>query len=141
MPSSSIQLPLKDKLGIVTGANRGIGLAIIRKLASQGCNLITLTREIDEGFIEETKNLSSNFGITVDMQKFDLTNNDTIVQLIKHLTTQKLKIDIFESISKSIIYPPQGFPNWAPCSNRKPIIRFGFGLNRPEITKKWTLNK
>ena len=94
MPSSSIQLPLKDKLAIVTGANRGIGLAIIRKLASQGCNLITLTREIDESFIEETKNLSRNFEITVDTQKFDLTKNDTIVHLIKYLTSQKLKIDI-----------------------------------------------
>ena len=36
---------LKDRVAIVTGASRGIGLAIAQALASQGCNLILTGRD------------------------------------------------------------------------------------------------
>ncbi|KAF2264427.1 NAD(P)-binding protein [Lojkania enalia] len=38
--SSSNQRPLDGKVGIVTGASRGIGIEIARNLASKGCNLV-----------------------------------------------------------------------------------------------------
>lgn len=42
---SSSERALSGRLALVTGANRGIGLAIARALARQGCNLIVTGRD------------------------------------------------------------------------------------------------
>ena len=38
--TSSTSLPLQDKIAFVTGGSRGIGAAIVRRLASQGANVV-----------------------------------------------------------------------------------------------------
>ncbi|PJJ18087.1 3-oxoacyl-[acyl-carrier protein] reductase [Janthinobacterium sp. 67] len=38
--STSTSLPLQDKIAFVTGGSRGIGAAIVRRLASQGANVV-----------------------------------------------------------------------------------------------------
>jgi NAD(P)-dependent dehydrogenase (short-subunit alcohol dehydrogenase family) len=43
--SKSIREPLSGRLALITGANRGIGLAIARSLAREGCNLIITARD------------------------------------------------------------------------------------------------
>ena len=40
--------PLKDKVAIVTGGSRGIGLAIAEKLAEMGCEVVITARKRDE---------------------------------------------------------------------------------------------
>ena len=40
--------PLKDKVAIVTGGSRGIGLAVAEKLAEMGCEVVITARKRDE---------------------------------------------------------------------------------------------
>jgi NAD(P)-dependent dehydrogenase (short-subunit alcohol dehydrogenase family) len=42
---NSMREPLSGRLALITGANRGIGLAIARSLAREGCNLIITGRD------------------------------------------------------------------------------------------------
>ncbi len=39
--------PLQDKVAIVTGGSRGIGLAIAEKLAEMGCEVVITARKRD----------------------------------------------------------------------------------------------
>ncbi len=94
MLTTSSEPRLRNKLAIVTGANRGIGLASIRKLASEGCNLITLTRKPSDKFTQEVNSLSKKYGISVDLQSLDLNDHSSINQVVKNLVAQKAKIDI-----------------------------------------------
>ena len=46
---------LKDKLAIITGGSRGIGKAIAIRFASEGCNLVLVSRTTSE--LQETASL------------------------------------------------------------------------------------
>jgi len=43
-----VSAPLQDKVAIVTGGSRGIGLAIAEKLAGMGCEVVITARKRDE---------------------------------------------------------------------------------------------
>ena len=75
------QSPLAGRLALITGANRGIGLAIARLLASEGCNLIITGR--DERALaratRELNKLSSNKrNINILAQACDVRSPDAV---------------------------------------------------------------
>ena len=43
-----MDLNIKDKVAIVTGASRGIGKAIVYKLVSYGCKVVLISRNLDD---------------------------------------------------------------------------------------------
>jgi len=75
--------PLAGRLALITGANRGIGLAIARLLAPEGCNLIITGR--DERALakasRELNKLSSdkrNININILAQACDVRSTDAV---------------------------------------------------------------
>ena len=44
---------IKDKTVLITGANRGIGLAIVDKFLKNECNIIACSRKEDEVSLNE----------------------------------------------------------------------------------------
>ena len=72
---------MKDKVILVTGANRGIGLNIIQRLNNEGYTVIGTSRT-DDGANIISQEINSNGGKGL---KMDVTNQDSINSAIKNI--------------------------------------------------------
>lgn len=92
---------LKEKVGIVTGAGSGIGKAIAKKLAQEGCNLVA--NDINETSLNNVVNEIQSLGYKAIGVKADVANK-TEVELLVKTTIQKYgKIDLL--VNNAGIYP------------------------------------
>jgi 3-oxoacyl-[acyl-carrier protein] reductase len=84
---------LKDRIAVVTGANRGIGLAIARTFAANGAHVFACMRTIDEGAIKHIAQASNHNKVTGVV--LDLSDDISIKKAIKEIGLQSVnKIDI-----------------------------------------------
>ena len=67
----------------VTGANRGLGLAIVDKFAGQGYNIITQTRKKYTDFEDHCFALSQQNGVNFYHIYMDLSNEDSVKEGLK----------------------------------------------------------
>ena len=74
---------LTGKSAIVTGATSGIGLAIVKAFAAQGCNL--MFNGLGDPQVNENlrRNVADEFGVKVHYHDADLTRPEEISTLIK----------------------------------------------------------
>lgn len=84
---------LKDKCAIVTGASRGIGRAIARKLASLGANIVLNYRSNDEEALKVKEELLS-YGVDVFLYKCDISDFNAVEEMIKASKEKFGKVDI-----------------------------------------------
>src|ERR1039458_2575061 len=92
---------LSGRLALITGANRGIGLAIARALACEGCNLIVTGRdqralakartELDE--LKQEK-LPKNLNFPVLAQSCDVRRPDSVDYLFALVRGLRQPLDI-----------------------------------------------
>lgn len=85
---------LKGKTALITGASRGIGMAITELFAQNGANLILVVRQTNqplEAFVEELK---SNYGVSINLKFADVTDYEGLANVFKELQLQKNYIDI-----------------------------------------------
>ena len=85
---------IEDKTALITGANKGIGLAIVKKFVNNGCNIIACTRKNDEVSLKELNEISSKFPQKIKIYTFDMIElKEDDLTLTKILDENK-KIDI-----------------------------------------------
>lgn len=84
---------LKDKCAIVTGASRGIGRAIAKKLASLGANIVLNYRSNDEEALKVKEELIS-YGVDVFLYKCDISDFNAVEEMIKASKEKFGKVDI-----------------------------------------------
>lgn len=87
---------LEGKNAIVTGANRGIGNAIVKKLASCGCNIWAGMRNPDKisDFCKEAERLSQEYEVSIIPVYLDLTSEKVIKNTFKEIYKTTKKMDI-----------------------------------------------
>lgn len=78
---------------IITGATKGIGLAIAEKFASQGYNLIICARNAEE-LKTVSAHLSNKYKVDVKSRPVDMSNKAEVLQFGKSILDQNLSIDI-----------------------------------------------
>lgn len=77
-----MDLNLTGKSALITGASKGIGFAIARSLAGEGCNVHLVAR--DKGELEAAQAaLKAQYPVSVDIHVLDISHPDTIPTLIE----------------------------------------------------------
>jgi len=90
--SSPRQSALSGRLALITGANRGIGLAIARALAHEGCNLIITGR--DERALAKARLELDRLNIDVLAQSCDVRSPDSVDYLFALVRGLRRPLDI-----------------------------------------------
>jgi 3-oxoacyl-[acyl-carrier protein] reductase len=73
----AMELGLKGRTALVTGASKGIGRAIARGLASEGVNLVLLARGMD-ALAATAADLGARYGVTAVPVAADITKGDSV---------------------------------------------------------------
>lgn len=87
-------MDLKGKTALVTGSNRGIGKAIIERLALEGVNIYAHSRTSTKEFEELLKGLSQRYSVKVQPVYFDLRDRNTMNTEIKNILHVEESFDI-----------------------------------------------
>lgn len=85
-------MKLKNQVAIITGGGRGIGKEICKKLASDGCNIVTFSRTKSE--IKNTEKEIRKIGVEVLGFVADVRNKKDVSTVVKKCLNQFGKIDI-----------------------------------------------
>src|SRR6056297_2500162 len=83
---------LKNKIALVTGANRGLGFAISEKLATMGAKVIMVCRNKESG--EEAVKKLSERNMDVVLKTADVGKTEDIDKLHDEISKEYDKIDI-----------------------------------------------
>ncbi|MBD2451956.1 SDR family NAD(P)-dependent oxidoreductase, partial [Nostoc sp. FACHB-152] len=80
------------KVAVVTGSNRGLGLAISRKLSQLGIHVVLTSRNETDGLAAH-KQLSSE-GLDVNYHLLDVSSNTSVAEFTQWLRQTYGKVDI-----------------------------------------------
>ncbi|HYX06315.1 MAG TPA: SDR family oxidoreductase [Bacteroidales bacterium] len=98
-----MELGLKGKTAIVTGASKGIGRAIAEALAAEGCNLAINARHETE--LEKAAESLRKQGVKVLTVAMDMTSEDMIHDFLQHITENFPSVDILVNNAGTIGEP------------------------------------
>ncbi len=81
-----------EKIALVTGANKGIGLEIVRQLAKAGFRVFLAARDRQRG--EEASKTLQQDGLSVEFLQLDVADETSIDKLAKELPSQIDHLDV-----------------------------------------------
>jgi len=85
---------LKNKTALITGANGGIGLSILKKFSENGADIIACTRSKNEKFEQLILDISKKNKNKITPIYFDLSKENEIDQAIEKISSMSNKIEI-----------------------------------------------
>jgi 3-oxoacyl-[acyl-carrier protein] reductase len=85
---------LKNKVAVISGCNRGIGLSTLEAFSENGADIFACVRNIDDNFLKKIDVLKLNYGNKIFPVKFDLSNKDSIVSAINLINNYEKNLNI-----------------------------------------------
>lgn len=85
---------LKDKNAIITGANGGIGRAIVETFAKNGSNIWACMRHMDNEYEKYLNSLANEYNVIIEPIYFDMTNSVEMKEAVKQIVRSKRNIDV-----------------------------------------------
>ena len=74
---------LTGKNVLITGSNRGIGLAFVKAFAKQKCNIWACARKYNEEFETQMSELALQNNVWIKPVYFELTDSEEMKQAVK----------------------------------------------------------
>src|SRR6266568_1488455 len=90
-----------DSIALVTGANRGIGLEVVRQLVQRGMRVVLGARDLAQG--EMAAQVLTQEGLSVFPRQLDVTDQHSIDRLYADVTTNFGHLDILVN-NAAILY-------------------------------------
>ena len=84
--------PIPQRIALITGASRGIGRAIAKRLASDGCHVVLVSRT-QSSLNEVAKEIESDGG-TATVQLCDVGDGEALAALIEQVVEDRGRLDI-----------------------------------------------
>jgi 3-oxoacyl-[acyl-carrier protein] reductase len=84
---------LQGKNIAVTGSSRGVGMATVCKLASEGANVWACARKKDDSFEKRLKEIASQNGTVIEPVYFELTDENQVKEAVRNIIKSKRPID------------------------------------------------
>ncbi len=97
---------LRGKNAIITGCNRGIGLAMLRVFAENGANIWACARSETPEFTNLCTEIAAETGVRITPVYFDLSDPEQIKSGAKTITSEKKPIDILVNNAGAITTAP-----------------------------------
>ena len=85
---------LKNKVAVITGCNRGIGLKTLETFSENGADIFACVRNIDDSFLKKIDKLKLNYGNKIFPIKFDLSNKDSIILAVKEINNYEKNLNV-----------------------------------------------
>lgn len=85
---------LQGKVAVVTGANRGIGKAILEVFASNGADVFACARSESEIFLKTIEKLENDNKVIIKPVYFDLQDEEQVKNAARFIIGEKRPIDI-----------------------------------------------
>jgi len=98
---------MTGRVALVTGANRGIGLEIVRQLARIGVRPVLAARDISKGRSAATALAAQ--GLHVETAALDVTSEDSVAAAVAEIEAAVGPIDILVNNAAILIDEPGGF--------------------------------
>tara|TARA_B100001175_G_C19514836_1_gene646605 strand:+ start:6021 stop:6764 length:744 start_codon:yes stop_codon:yes gene_type:complete len=85
---------LKNKLALITGCNKGIGLKTLEIFSQNGADIFACVRNINEDFLEKIQKLQSKYKNKIVPLNVDLNNKETIKLAINKINSYEKNLNI-----------------------------------------------
>ena len=84
----------EDRTVVITGANRGLGLEILKQFASEGANVIACMRAANEETSNMLAQIAEENGICITQIYFDMSDETAVKAGCKEIKSLKQPIDV-----------------------------------------------
>ncbi|MGN0914876.1 MAG: SDR family NAD(P)-dependent oxidoreductase [Succinivibrio sp.] len=85
---------LSGKTALITGTNRGLGRELAIAFARNGCNIIALSRHLDDEYLSFLDDLKELNGVNVSSYFADLLNPDSLSEALIKILKEHNTIDV-----------------------------------------------
>ncbi len=114
---------LKGKTAMVTGANRGIGMAVIKIFAQNHADIIACARTQTPEFENTLHELAAKYDIDISPAYFDLSDEEAMTSAVKQIIKNTEHIDI---LVNNAGVTTAGFFSMTPISRIKQVFEINY---------------
>lgn len=94
----ALQIELKNKVALVTGATSGIGLGVAKVLAQAGCHIVACsTKDLSNTDVQQAIRSIEGYGTEVLFVQADISKTAAVEQLVQQTAAWKGRLDILIS--------------------------------------------